>query len=125
MATKIETQVRLYSLIEAACPCVSKAVGEFGVSASVTFTPAAGATANQVAAAQAVINGFDWSDSATDTWIAQQNPERTAVRATMAQAVIDCNAYAAINNPTAAQTSAFLKKAAVMLKNLIQYAGKP
>lgn len=93
------TAERLDALVRAACPAIT------GVSLStpprIDFTPEA--TPQQRTAAQAVVDGFDWSDAAQTAWEEDRKPERKALRAAAAQAVADLDTFLAIPTPTAAQ----------------------
>jgi hypothetical protein len=103
---------RLYAKIAAVCPIVSTTVGTFGDSSTVTFQPAPGATPEQIAAAQAVINIFDWSDDVTAL---------TNMSNQMDAAVQAINTYlAAADTATAAQVRAEVKAIDQRQKVIIQ-----
>lgn len=63
---------RLVSLIEAAAPVVSIKIGIAGQSSSVVITFDPAATVPQRAAAQSIVDGFDWSAPADLVYAAQQ-----------------------------------------------------
>ena len=66
---------RIEETIAAVCPIPvgsSVSIGTFGVSSSVTFVVDPSATAPQIAAAQALIDSFDWSDAAQLAWETEQ-----------------------------------------------------
>jgi prolyl-tRNA synthetase len=100
---------RLYLQLQQACPIVSASIGTIGVSASVTFQPQATATAAQIAAAHNVIQTFDWSDTATQTYKDSLEPDLVALRNQAAAALAAINTYLAIPTPTLAQVTAEVK----------------
>ncbi len=59
---------RMHEEVSAVCPIVSVSIGEIGNSSSVTFVPHEDATPAQIAAAQTVIDNFDWSDNVQKSW---------------------------------------------------------
>lgn len=63
------TPGRLHLALAAACPIDGVSIQSTG---SATFHPSAVATAAQIAAAQAALASFDWSDTADQTWWKQQ-----------------------------------------------------
>ncbi len=67
---------RLHSAVAAAAPVLGVSVGTPGDPASVRIDFAPEATTAQRAAAQAVVAGFDWSDSAQAAWELAQNRTR-------------------------------------------------
>ena len=58
--------LRLHQAISAVCPVV-------GVRADGTFDPAPNATPEEIAAAQAAVAAFDWSEQAQQQWQQKQN----------------------------------------------------
>jgi hypothetical protein len=71
------------------------------------------------AAAQPVIDAFDWSDAAQAAREAEGKPERTGLRAQAAQAIEDLDAFLALTNPTNAQTLAIVRKLCQQNKRII------
>lgn len=59
---------RLDNAIRAACPILGVSVGTPGDSGTVRIDFGPAATPEQRAAAQAVVDGFDWSDGAQAAW---------------------------------------------------------
>lgn len=64
---------RLHTLISAVCPIHGVSIGNPADRATWGFDPTPNATAQQIAAAQAVIDAFDDSPSAQAAWESQQN----------------------------------------------------
>lgn len=84
MATTQQLARRLTRQMQDACPCLPS-VGTFADKLTWAVNPLAGATAPQIAAAQAVIDGFDTGDAAQAAW--ENTDQRTAASA----AVTDTN----------------------------------
>lgn len=67
-------------------------------------------TAEQHAAAQTVIGGFDWSQEADAAWREDLQPERKSLKQAAAQAAQDNTEFLALSNPTNAQLLAQLRR---------------
>jgi hypothetical protein len=97
---------RLLEAVRAAAPAVTGlSVGQVGASSTVQVEPA-----YAQAQAQATINAFDWSQAAHDAWVADQKPERKALRQQAAQAIADNEAYLAVASPSNAQVVAHVRR---------------
>ncbi len=59
-----DVRLRLHETVAATCPIDGMTIGTIGLSASVTVTPV-----GQQACAQPIIDAFDWSQAAQDTWL--------------------------------------------------------
>jgi hypothetical protein len=97
---------RLFAQLNAICPITAAAVGAIGNSSTVTFQPAAGATAAQITAGQNFINTFDWSAAAQQTWENSLEPDLVALQTAATTAMAAINTYLAIPAPTLAQVTA-------------------
>lgn len=115
---------RLRAAIEAAAPIVRVSVGTLGDPATVRIGFAPEATAEQQAAAQAVVNAFDWSAEAHAAWLAERVPERKALRGAAAQAIqanVDFLANASPNNAAVlAQVRELSRQNNRIIRRLIQ-----
>lgn len=81
------------------------------------------ATPQQRAAAQAIVDGWDWSAEAARE--AAANPERTAVRRALAEIESDAAAWEAIKDTaSAAQTRAAFTKLVGHVTKVARYVGK-
>lgn len=67
-----DNTMRLYGAIAAVCPIVGVVIGTPGDSATCKFRPDLSATSTQIAAAQSALAAFDWSDTAYQAWLTQQ-----------------------------------------------------
>lgn len=94
---------RLHALVAAVCPIAGVSVGDPANKATWTFDPLPGATAQQLADAQAVIDALDTSPEAQAAWEEDQKPERRDLRQLAAQAVQNNNDFLDVASPTAAQ----------------------
>lgn len=114
---------RLMRSIKAACPLAPGdpvSLGRLGVPASCRFEPAATATPAQLAAGQAAIDSFDWSDAAHRAYEDSLEPARTDLRQQAAQAVQSLDAYIAIaDGATAAQVRDQVKRLSQMMRRVI------
>lgn len=117
---KLLTGARLNQAIAALAPIHGVSVGTFGNAATceIQFLPEA--TAPQRTAAAAALAAFDWSDSATEAWEAQQNPNRTALRNALAAALAANANYIALANPNAAQSTAQVKALAQQMNAVLR-----
>jgi hypothetical protein len=83
------------------------------------------ATPQQRAAAQAIVDGWDWSAEAEAAREEAANPERTAVRRALAAIEADAVAWEAIKDTaTAAQTRAAFTKLVGHVVKVARYVGK-
>ena len=89
---------RLHDVVAAVCPIVGISVGTIGDSATVTIAPADGATPAQLAQGQAVIDRFDWSDAADDTFADSKEPQLASLRDQVATAIGDIDTYLAASS---------------------------
>lgn len=105
--------IRLDAAVRAAAPIVGVSVGTPGVSASVRvdFDPAA--TADQRAAAQAVVDGFDWSDAAQAAWELSQSRTRALT------------SFFARSDETAIAVRAWLSAYIFLANNRLETLGQP
>lgn len=108
---------RLDSQIRAVCPIDGVARLRDGT-VRIDFRPEA--TDQQRAAAQAVVDSFDWSQAAQDAWEEDQHPERKALRQAAVQAVADIDTYLAIANPTNAQVVAQVRRLSQYTRSIIR-----
>jgi hypothetical protein len=83
---------RLHEEIAAVCPIDTMTGTEEGV--EIAFRPEA--TPPQRAAAQAVVDGFDWSDAAHNAWLDDQEPLLRDLKEQAQQAIDNIDAYLAI-----------------------------
>lgn len=115
---------RLNAVCSAAAPVLGVSVGTLGESSTVRIDFRPEATAEQRAAAQAVVNAFDWSPEAQAAWEADRQPERKALRMAAAQAIADNLAYLALATPTAVQvrqqTDALTRQVNHLIRRLTQ-----
>lgn len=106
--------------IKAVCPIDGVARLANGV--RIDFRPEA--TAQQRQQAQAVADGWDWSESAQAAREDARQPERTQLRAAAAQAVADNDAFLTLASPTNAQTlaqvRALTRQNSRIIKRLVQ-----
>ncbi len=117
----IETQQRLHEQIAEACPVIGSSVGKFGVSVTVTFEPSKGASKQQIADAQALIDGFDWSDAATQAWIDAKEPALKNAKDNSAQMLAEIDAFVATaSKAEIAELRAEAIASALRQKTLIQ-----
>jgi DNA mismatch repair ATPase MutS len=111
---------RLDNAIKAVCP-IHGVSGQQGA-VRIDFRPEA--TGQQRAAAQAVLDAFDWSQAADDDWREDLKPERKGLRQAAAAAVADLDAFLGLASPTNAQTLAIVRKlcqqSKAIIKRLIQ-----
>jgi hypothetical protein len=124
----VDSSERLYRKLAEACPYVSASIGTIGVSPSVKFQPAASATAAQIAAAQSVIDTFDWSDAANQTYAASLEPDLTAIKNQVTAALTAIQTFLAIAVPTPAQVAAEVQaidqRQQAILKALARFVAK-
>ena len=80
------TPQRLHDTLAAVCPIVGVSIQSPGTA---TYSPDAAATGAQIAAANAALATFDWSDAATEAWFVQQQ-----------QAAINAGTATILDNPT-------------------------
>lgn len=115
---------RLDALVRAAAPIHGVGVGTLGDSSTVRIDFRPDATPEQRAAAQAVVDSFDWSDAAQSAWEADRVPERKALRAAAATALAANANYLAIATPTASQvrqqTEALTRQVQHLIRRLAQ-----
>lgn len=120
-----DSTARLAATLAGTCPIVGVSVGKAGDSATVRIDFDSTATASQKTAAQNALAAFDWSDAAHSAWEDVQYPMRASLRLQAVQAIADMNAYAALANPTVAQTNAYSKRVAqtlpLILRRLAQF----
>lgn len=123
MATVQQWMPRLTAQMTAVCPCLPQ-VGDPADKLTWLVVPLAGATLPQIAAAQAVIDGFDTSDAAQAAWEDDQKPERKSLRQAAAGAIADIDTYLAIASPNNAQVVAQVRRLSLdtkaVIKRLIQ-----
>lgn len=109
-------RMRLHQSVESVCPI--DGIGGTNQLPRIDFKPEA--TPEQRAAAQAVVDSFDWSDAAQTAWEEAQKPERKTMRESAAAAIADLDAFLAIASPTNAQTLAIVKKLCQQNKAIIR-----
>lgn len=102
------TPARLTEAVATACPIEGMSIN--ATLRSATFRATLAATNQQVAAAQAVIDGFDWSEAAQAAWLATRYPEREGLKAAAAGAVSDNDTFLALASPTNAQVLAQVRR---------------
>lgn len=84
-----------------------------------------GATQQQIAAGDAIIAAFDWSDAAQRAWEDAQAPERSDLRVSVAAALVDIDAFLAIADAaTTAQVRAAVKRLAQIQRRVLVYLAK-
>lgn len=111
---------RLYTQVATVCPVIGVSIGKLGDSTSVQFQPDVAATAAQIAAAQTLINNFDWSDVAQLTWEDNQEPILRGLQIASASAIAAIDTYLAIPTPTPAQVAAEVRALDQRQKQIIQ-----
>lgn len=104
----VNKTVRLDAMIRAVCPISGVSVNTTPLMVRINFAPEA--TQPQRAAAQAVVDAFDWSDAAQTAWEADQHPERKDLRAAAAGAISDNDTFLAIANPNNSQVAAQVRR---------------
>lgn len=105
-----DTAQRLHVLVSVAAPIEGVSIGTVGDSATVRIAFRPEATAPQRAAAQSVVDGFDWSQAAQDAWEDAQEADLAALRDQAAQAIADITTYlAGADSASAAQVRAEVK----------------
>lgn len=92
----LQISSRLHKDIEAVCPITGIAVDEFGVSASVRFQATDVATKEQLEAAQAVVDSFDWSEDAQKVYEDVLQADVKKIAEEKSQMLAEMDAYAAI-----------------------------
>jgi len=110
----------MYRQIASACPIISASIGTIGDSTTVKFQPTPAATTAQKAAAQNLIDTFDWSDTAQQAWEDGLEPSFTDLKTTANTALAAIDAYLTIPAPTAAQIGAEVKAIDQRQKKIIQ-----
>jgi len=78
----MDSSLRLHSMIEAVCPIEGVSITDTVNPPVVRVLYAGNATAQQIAAAQAVVQAFDWSDAAQLNWENQQDRARAKLSLT-------------------------------------------
>jgi len=112
---------RLEEAIRVVCPTDSVSVGTFGVSASCSFVPSAGATAQQITNGQTVIDAFDWSEATQNAWLDSKEPDLAAIRDQAIQAIADINAYLVFaDTATQAQARTEIKQIDIRQRAIIK-----
>jgi hypothetical protein len=101
-----KTTVRLNTTLSALAPIISISVPTFGTSIGVIILFDVSATQAQKDAVNSALTSFDWSDAATTTWLATQDPNRTDLINSAINAVQNNNTYLNLANPTNAQAVA-------------------
>jgi hypothetical protein len=95
----MNTAQRIHAMVSAVCPVDGVGISDRLV--RIDFADAA--TGPQRAAAQAVVDAFDWSQAAHDAWLEDQHPERKAIRQAATGAIQANDTFLAIGAPTATQ----------------------
>lgn len=101
---------RLHEAVAAVCSIEGLSVGTLGDPSSIEIQATPTATVEQRAAAQSIVDNFDWSDAAQTAWEESRKPERKTMRDAAVGAIADIDAFLAIGTPTNAQTLAIVKK---------------
>jgi hypothetical protein len=120
----------IHAVISAVCPLRDgTSLGKRGDSSTIIWTPSPGATTEQRAAAQAIVDGWDWSAEAEaareEAREEAANPEWTAVRRALAEIESDAAAWEAIKDTaSAAQTRAAFTKLVGHVTKVARYVGK-
>lgn len=113
--------IRLHDSIAAVCPIQGVSIGVIGVSATVQFQARSNATGAQLAAAQAVINVFDWSDAAGLAYENSKEPLLADLKAQAAAGIAAIDSYLLIaDTATAAQVRTEVKAIDQRQKKIIQ-----
>ncbi len=122
IARSIETPKRLREGIEALCPTLPITFGDVPImEGRFNFRPDESATKDQIAAAQAFIDAFDWSSEATQEWIESKEPHLKAAKDNSAQMVAEIDAFlAAASKAELAELRAEAIASALRQKTLIQ-----
>lgn len=97
---------RLDQAIKAVCPIDGISVSD-GIVQRIDFRKEA--TAEQRAAAQAVVDSFDRSPGADDAWREDQQPERKNLKQAAANAIAGNDTFLALATPSSAQVLAQVK----------------
>lgn len=111
---------RLSAEISAVCPIDGVSIGVVGDGASVRIDFKESATPQQRAAADVVLQSFDWSDEATTAWDEARKPGKTDIRRSAQQAIADIDAYLQIVAPTPAQVTAEVARIVRRQKQIIR-----
>jgi hypothetical protein len=125
----VDSSERLYRKLAEACPYVSASIGTMGVSPSVKFEPAASATPAQIAAAQSVIDTFDWSDAANQNYAASLEPDLITLKNQVTAALTAIQNFLALVPPLsltqlAAEVRAIDQRQQAILKALARLVAK-
>lgn len=114
---------RLSEAVRAVCPIVGVSVGKVG-DASTVRIDGDNATPEQLAAAQSVVNAFDWSAEAHAAWLLSKQPERNTLKESASQAIADNAAFLADSSVTQAEAVAQVKALTRQVNRIIALLAK-
>lgn len=115
---------RLHEAIAAVCPISGVSIGKLDDPTTWKFHPV-DATAEQIFAAQAVIDSIDKSPEADAEWLEDKDPEKKAVKGIASKAVADLNTIIAdANKMSAKEIQGAVKRLAEIMVPLVRKVAK-